>query len=295
MRKFIKKEKATVILSTVISAILIISVFSLCSTTVNAAEPNPYLGTVWITDYIQLVSGGQKYSINDEIDCGTGPFTITKESIYVVFDSTELKYTVYSSGIPGLSSELDGYSSEYTVINGQMNDLSELLFSEGDRLGLDFDCTWRLKKENATPPSPAPSPAPGHNHEFVTEIVSEPNEMSDGEEVVRCKICGYELARNPISAYGYALNSYAPRMLNAAKTGDNVTLDFKEWNSFPKSFMEQIKAKVDAGVTVTFKYKYNHVSYEITIPANSKVDTSLDWYGPMCMYQIYVLGVPVAQ
>lgn len=153
-----------------------------------------------------------------------------------------------------------------------------------------------FKNTNPNPgPSPAPAPAPGHNHEFVTEIVSEPNEMSDGEEVVRCKICGYELERNPISAYGYALNSYAPRMLNAAKTGDNVTLDFKEWNSFPKSFMEQIKAKVDAGVTVTFKYKYNHVLYEITIPAYSKVDTSLDWYGPMCMYQIYVLGVPVAQ
>ena len=67
-------------------------------------------------------------------------------------------------------------------------------------------------------------------------------------------------------------------------TGFEAVLNFR---SFPKAFMEKIAAKSMEGVTFVFHYKWNHVKQEITIPFGTAVDTSLDWYGPAKMAELY--------
>ena len=50
----------------------VFSAIGLFGITVKATDSNPYLGSVWITDFIQLEEGGTKYYIGDEVDLGTG-------------------------------------------------------------------------------------------------------------------------------------------------------------------------------------------------------------------------------
>lgn len=142
-------------------------------------------------------------------------------------------------------------------------------------------------------PSPDPAPTPGHTHNYEWQIINEPSLEADGLEAEVCTICGARRNEQNVSAFGYALYSYGLNKLNGAKSGDTVILEFGEWNSFPKQFMEKVKEKVDAGVTVVFKFNYQHAPYEITIPAYSTVYTNLEWCGPACMYQLYVLKIPV--
>ena len=41
-------------------------------------------------------------------------------------------------------------------------------------------------------------------------------------------------------------------MINAAKSGQTITFEFGEWNSFPRSFMEKLVNKSANGVTFVF-------------------------------------------
>ena len=140
------------------------------------------------------------------------------------------------------------------------------------------------------PPDPSPTPegpsAPDHTHLFQWQTITEPTQYADGLEGEVCS-CGATRNTQPLSAYGYALNDYATPMINAAKSGQTITFELGEWNSFPKAFMEKIAAKSMEGVTFVFHYKWNHVKQEITIPFGTAVDTSLDWYGPAKMAELY--------
>ncbi len=104
----------------------------------------------------------------------------------------------------------------------------------------------------------------------------------------------FSLNSDPSLAFEYAINKNTEK-LDKAVIGQNVVMEFGKWNSFSKEFMTMVKEKVAEGVSVTLKFWYNGVEYTITIPAYSLVDTSLDWYGPFCMYQIYELGIPVTK
>ena len=139
-----------------------------------------------------------------------------------------------------------------------------------------------------TPPAPDPVPSsPSHVHDWVEGEIYAATQHSDGLGGTYCKSCGAVKDTYPISAYGYTLNDYAGPMINAAKSGQTITFEFGEWNSFPKAFMEKIAAKSMEGVTFVFHYKWNHVKQEITIPFGTVVDTSLDWYGPAKMAELY--------
>lgn len=156
-------------------------------------------------------------------------------------------------------------------------------------MNLTVYADWE-KSENSEP-SEAAAP---HIHEWIQGKGSSASETTDGNEGTYCRICGYSLNSDPSLAFEYAINKNTEK-LDKAVIGQNVVMEFGKWNSFSKEFMTMVKEKVAEGVSVTLKFWYNGVEYTITIPAYSLVDTSLDWYGPFCMYQIYELGIPVTK
>ena len=131
-----------------------------------------------------------------------------------------------------------------------------------------------------------PDNTPEHVHSFTWQTICEPTPDSDGLEGEVCS-CGATRNTQPLSAYGYALNDYATSMINAAKSGQTMTFEFGEWNSFPKSFMAKLVDKSAQNVTFVFHYNWNHVKQEITIPAGTPIDLNFDWYGPAKMAELY--------
>ncbi len=136
------------------------------------------------------------------------------------------------------------------------------------------------------PPTPCEPAAPAHTHNFQWQTITEPTKDSDGLEGEVCS-CGAMRNTQPLSAFGYALNNYAVPMINNAKPGQTITFEFGEWNSFPKSFMAKLVDKSAQNVTFVFKYKWNHETQTITIPAGTPIDLNFDWYGPAKMAELY--------
>lgn len=126
-----------------------------------------------------------------------------------------------------------------------------------------------------------------HVHNFEWQIITPATKDRDGVEGEVCSICGARRNEQPLSAFGFALYSYALPMINSATKGQTVILEFGEWNSFPRNFMEKLAVKSAEGVTFVFHYKWNHVKQEVTIPAGTKVDLEFDWYGPAKMNELY--------
>ena len=134
--------------------------------------------------------------------------------------------------------------------------------------------------------NPKKASAPIHVHSFKWQTITAPTQYADGLEGEVCS-CGATRNTQPLSAYGYALNQYATPMINAAKSGQTITFEFGEWNSFPKSFMAKLVDKSAQNVTFVFKYKWNHKAQTITIPAGTPIDLNFDWYGPAKMAELY--------
>ena len=130
------------------------------------------------------------------------------------------------------------------------------------------------------------SSSPAHVHNFKWQTITAPTKEADGLEGEMCS-CGATRNTQPLSAYVYALNEYATPMINAAKSGQTITFEFGEWNSFPKSFMAKLVDKSAQNVTFVFKYKWNHKLQTITIPAGTPIDLNFDWYGPAKMAELY--------
>ena len=154
-------------------------------------------------------------------------------------------------------------------------------------------CGWGLaagdKYATVTIQMSAPVPpdnTPEHVHSFTWQTITEPTKDADGLEGEVCS-CGATRNTQPLSAYGYTLNDYATSMINAAKSGQTITFEFGEWNSFPKSFMAKLVDKSAQNVTFVFHYNWNHVKQEITIPAGTPIDLNFDWYGPAKMAELY--------
>lgn len=141
--------------------------------------------------------------------------------------------------------------------------------------------------EPPTPPAKREESSPVHTHDFVTGTIYDATCDTDGLEGTYCKTCGFIKESSPISAFGFTLEKYAQEKMDAAKSGQTIVLEFGTLNSFPKTFMEKIAAKVASGVSFEFRYKWNNKLQKITIPAYSTVDTNLDWYGPATMEQLY--------
>ena len=147
---------------------------------------------------------------------------------------------------------------------------------------------YRLAFENDgfVPDTNTEKSAPAHVHSFTWQTITEPTKDSDGLEGEVCS-CGAMRNTQPLSAFGYALNNYAVSMINNAKPGQTITFEFGEFNSFPKSFMAKLVDKSAQNVTFVFKYKWNHETQTITIPAGTPIDLNFDWYGPAKMAELY--------
>ena len=131
------------------------------------------------------------------------------------------------------------------------------------------------------------STASAHEHNYQYQVITAPSTNADGLEGEVCTICGATRNIQPISAFGYALEGYALPMINAAKSGQTITFEFGELNSFPKTFMEKLVDKSAAGVTFVFKYKVNHKLQTVTIPAGTPINLDFDYYGPAKMAELY--------
>ena len=157
----------------------------------------------------------------------------------------------------------------------------------GDQWGWGLaagDTTATVTIQMSAPVSPDNTPE--HVHSFTWQTITEPTKDADGLEGEVCS-CGATRNTQPLSAYGYTLNDYATSMINAAKSGQTITFEFGEWNSFPKSFMAKLVDKSAQNVTFVFHYNWNHVKQEITIPAGTPIDLNFDWYGPAKMAELY--------
>ena len=70
-----------------------------------------------------------------------------------------------------------------------------------------------------------------------------------------------------------------------AKSGQTIKIDLKDWNSIPKSFFEELAKRRD--ITTVIRFVYNHKVYEFVIARGQTVDTSVDYYGPEKLIQLY--------
>ncbi len=125
------------------------------------------------------------------------------------------------------------------------------------------------------------------NHDYEWDVEREPTETEDGEAVYKCTKCGNISARQPLTAYQYYILTSTNKIKNA-KAGSTVTISSKLWNSFPKSFFEQLAKKRD--ITVKIDFPYDSKNYEITISPTQKIDTSnskVKYYGPKNLIGTY--------
>ena len=125
-----------------------------------------------------------------------------------------------------------------------------------------------------------------HVHNFTWQTIYEATPNSDGLEGEVCS-CGATRNTQPISAMDYAINKYADQMIKAAKPGQKITLEFGEFNSFPRYMMEKVAARMNENITFVFKFKQNKKMQTVTIEPETAIDLQYDWYGPDKMKELY--------
>jgi hypothetical protein len=121
-------------------------------------------------------------------------------------------------------------------------------------------------------------------HDYQWTVEREPTITEDGEEVYKCTKCGDISARQPLSAEGFCFLDAEGKVRNA-KAGQTLKLNFKQWNSVPKAFFEQLAKRRD--ITVVIRFTYKHKTYEMTVTPDMAIDTSYDYYGPEKLIQLY--------
>lgn len=121
-------------------------------------------------------------------------------------------------------------------------------------------------------------------HDYQWEVETPPTEDKEGEALLKCTKCGDVKGRQPISAYQYYIMTSTDK-LKKAKTGSTITISSDIWNSFPKSFMQELASRRD--ITVKIDFQQGHKKYEAVITPDVKVDTSSAYYGPDYMINVY--------
>ena len=124
-------------------------------------------------------------------------------------------------------------------------------------------------------------------HDYEWEVEKEPTEIEDGEAVYKCTKCGYISARQPLTAYQYYILTSTNKIKNA-QSGSTVTISSRYWNSFPRSFFEQLAKRRD--ITVKIQFPYDSKQYEITIDPSQTINTSdskIKYYGPKNLIGMY--------
>lgn len=137
------------------------------------------------------------------------------------------------------------------------------------------------------PPTPAPEPYAGdgsaHVHKWVFGTIYEATESADGLEGEYCS-CGAIKNTSVITSGGVIVNNtYA--MIDAAKPGQNIVLDMKMMCNLSQEFMKKLASKNTCSYTLRLIYK--NKLYEYSIPAGAVFDTSLEYYGPEKLMEMF--------
>lgn len=125
-----------------------------------------------------------------------------------------------------------------------------------------------------------PGPDLSCSHIFAWEEESSGNGAADGMMAYKCTLCGriaeYRSGGGGVSAYSY-FNDELISQIKDAPTGETLKLNTNIWVSFTQSVMEQIAARRDIDIEIT--YKLEGVWYVITIPAGADVPTDVPFAG----------------
>ena len=146
-------------------------------------------------------------------------------------------------------------------------------------------CFYCISKQSPVP-EPTSEDSSTHVHNFQWQTITEPTQYADGLEGEVCS-CGATRNTSVISAMDYAVNKYADQMIKAAKPGQKITLEFGEFNSFPRYMMEKVAARMNENITFVFKFKQNKKMQTVTIEPGTAIDLQYDWYGPDKMKELY--------
>ena len=126
------------------------------------------------------------------------------------------------------------------------------------------------------------------SHEYEWIVENDPTYDTTGLRVNKCKKCGSVCASQIIPAmkddFG-ASQEYFSQKIKQAKAGQTITIDFGNWNTLTKTFFEELSKKRD--ITMVIRFRYKNQNYEFTIDKNQTIDTSLPYYGPEKLIQLY--------
>ncbi len=214
--------------------------------------------------------------------------------IYYLVMSNDLSYDggkAYVTGrrfwVDSATGSIGGYTDQHGAVNPRTDADSFIdSISVGWYYMLSGD--WYRRCPVPTPPDdPIPSgSSPAHTHSFTWQTIYEATPNSDGLEGEVCS-CGATRNTSVISAMDYAINKYADQMIKAAKPGQKITLEFGEFNSFPRYMMEKVAARMNDNITFVFKFKQNKKMQTVTIEPGTAIDLQYDWYGPDKMKGLY--------
>ncbi len=241
------------------------------------------------------------YSVPIVSYLGNGQWSPARGSLEVTL--TGLATTVIAINNEGSASDVisichDG--TEYTTINRTQHSFlpSDSVFrtwgfgSSGETITVYWSTNGTTIDFSLTPPADPEPPVskttgmPTHEHNFTWQTIYEATPNSDGLEGEVCS-CGATRNTQPISAMDYAINKYADQMIKAAKPGQKITLEFGEFNSFPRYMMEKVAARMNENITFVFKFKQNKKMQTVTIEPGTAIDLQYDWYGPDKMKELY--------
>ena len=134
-----------------------------------------------------------------------------------------------------------------------------------------------------SPTVDAPATVTPHEHNWVFKTIYEPTEEADGLEGECCE-CGAVRNTSAISAANFLLlNKY--KQIENAQIGQNVVLDMKWMNSLSSAFMKRLAQKNSSSYTIRFIY--DKKQYEVYIPQGAVYDTSLKYYGPEKLMEMF--------
>ena len=290
MKKYVRK------ISAVVTAIMVVIV-ALLGTRVEAraAEEPSLAGTEWVLYQCEF---GVEETFNIGDDIGGGVLLSEDMCTAKFFDEENIRFSCSLAGYEPTNGKFVSYGNNKYALwavepFGTYDEAEVQCAIDGDYIKATLyphEVKFTLRKTNAPTPTPTPAPkkasAPAHVHSFTWQTITEPTKDSDGLEGEVCS-CGATRNTQPLSAFGFILNDYAPSLIKAAKPGQTVTFEFGERNSFPKEFMAKLVDKSAQNVTFVFHYNWNHVKQEITIPAGTPIDLNFDWYGPAKMAELY--------
>ncbi|MBR5360594.1 MAG: hypothetical protein IK123_06865 [Lachnospiraceae bacterium] len=104
----------------------------------------------------------------------------------------------------------------------------------------------------------------GHECVFEWVTTTEPTEEHDGEEALRCKICGKEIDHNWLSGAAVLIEKIINEIRHA-KPGATVTINTNYLTCYPKAVIDELIKRPD--VTLVTNYTLDHKRYSMTIPA----------------------------